>query len=90
VVNAAVALVNRDRKTKFVTAHTVTYYVATAPGEAVYDELSAATCRQQEQQNEIKQLAQKVGDLAGKYHRYNVASVMSNLSTVEEIVPSEF
>ena len=32
VVNAAVALVNRDRKTKFVTAHTVTYYAATAPG----------------------------------------------------------
>ena len=45
VVNAAVALVHRDRKTKFVTAHTVTYYATTTPGEAIYDEVSAATQR---------------------------------------------
>ena len=103
VVQASIALANKDRKTKFVMAHTVTYAV-TAPSAAVYDEVSAAARRQLEElrqakSEEIASLALKVEELARVYspHRYNLPSptnesvpkVVDDVDNLPEAVPAE-
>jgi len=103
VVKASIALANRDRKTKFVMAHTVTY-AATAPTADVYDEVSAAARRQLEElrqakSEEIASLALKVEELARVYspHRYNlptptnvsVPKVVDDVDNLPEAVPAE-
>ena len=103
VVKASIALANRDRKTKFVTVHTVRY-AATAPSAAVYDEVSAAARRQLEElrqakSEEIASLALKVEELARVYspHRYNLPSptnksvpkVVDDVDNLPEAVPAE-
>ena len=104
VVNASIALANRDRKTKFVNVRSVRY-AATAPSPAVMDEMSAAARRQLElfrqgQRDEIANLAQKVDDLNRVYYpdRYNLPSpnneskpkVVDDVENLPTAVPAEF
>ena len=103
VVQSTLALVKKERRTKFTTAYTVSHSV-TAPQPEVYEQISEASIRLLEEQRrfkreEVAQLAMKVDQLAkvyspAKYDLPNpsnaeIPKVVDNPENLPDPVPAE-